>query len=481
MKKNGFVCRKKNGMEEKNLASAIFEVENDTHLLDYKTYDGVPIWMISRWYLLQDIIGGKLLDYESPERMRSVNTKMINYIFKTAKYNFSHKEMFNAKSIFLLATNRKTLINNKYYNRYVDHFYEEYPEQSLVIEQAPLDWEWPFPRVNADVYFDAIGRVEGEIRSRFYYKKDYVKVCEMLMLFCKRVKLLFDIRIQNKEFEYIAIYISKLIVSMRYQSIWLNKKLTKDTKVVIAVGSGFPHYYFTNRMLRRRGIISVELQHGYITKNNIMYNYADVLVNKAQVKAGIPDFILTYGEWWNSQMNCPIKKVSIGNPYHEYCIKKISQVSKKNRNILIIGVGENTRDYISLAAFLRKNIKDYHTKFRPHPGEMIKAIKIINEGGYSIELDKNIDIYTTLANTSIIIGEVSTVLFEAIGIVNRIIVSNTKYTHTYLPEHPFETFNTGEDLVKKINNPYNCKYFENEMLWAECWKENYRKFIDSII
>ena len=94
---DSFVERK---MEEKNLASAIFEVENDTHLLDYKTYDGVPIWMISRWYLLHDIIGGKLLDYESPERMRRVNTKMINYIFKTAKYNFSHKEMFNAKFFY---------------------------------------------------------------------------------------------------------------------------------------------------------------------------------------------------------------------------------------------------------------------------------------------------------------------------------------------------------------------------------------------
>lgn len=468
-------------MEQKNLAAIIFELENDRHLLDFKTYDNIPVWMIGRWYLLHDIIGGILLNYKSPRHFRTINFKMIGFLINVLAYNLTHKSNLKKKSIVLYSTNRKTIINDKFYNRYVDLLFEQFSSKSVVIEQALIDWEWPFPRKNEMIYFDTLGRITGELKGRLQYKKDYNTVRELLDYLKKRMNLLTNISLSDNEWTIIAIYLSKLIVAMRFQAEWLGRRIDKETKMVIAVGAGFPYYYFTNKLLKSRGIVSVELQHGYITKNNIMYNYAEKIVNDSRVVDGLPDYILTYGDWWNRQMNCPIKKISIGNPYHELCVKNIEKIKKNNQDIVIIGVGENTREYIKLSEYLSGNLKNYHIKFRPHPGEKNMALKLMQEEQININLDKNIELYQTLQATSIIIGEVSTVLFEAVGIVDRVLVWNTKYSQAYLPEHPFETFSSYEELVEKINSKNTLIYNRGDEFWCDNWEEKYIHFIKSSI
>lgn len=80
----------------------------------------------------------------------------------------------------MYSTNRKTIINDKFYNRYVDQLFEQFSSKSVVIEQALIDWEWPFPRKNEMIYFDTLGRITGELKGRLQYKKDYNTVRELL-------------------------------------------------------------------------------------------------------------------------------------------------------------------------------------------------------------------------------------------------------------------------------------------------------------
>lgn len=466
-------------MDQATLISKIFDIENDTKLLNYTTHDGVPIWMISRYHLLYKTAGGKLFGYKSSDRDRKVSVKIIAHILKVVIYNLKNRNINRDKEIFLYATNRKTVINGKFFNRYVDQLHSVFPEKSLVIEQALLGWEWPFPRVNHTVYFDTIGRIIGEIASKLFYKKDYAETYRMLEYFNSKMAGICGIELEEDEIKATAIYLSQLIVSMRFQSIWLKSKITKRTKAVIMIGAGFSYYYFLNRMLKNNNIISIELQHGYITKNNIMYNYAYKIVGDERVKKGLPEYILTYGNWWNEQMNCPMKKISIGNPYHEYCKKNAIRVNENNNNITVIGTGENTSKYIQLVDYLSTHFLNYRVKFRPHPGEFNKVKSIVKKRKNNIVLDEIPEIYESLSNTSIIIGEVSTVLFEAIGIVNKIIVWNTEYANAYLPDHPFESFSTYEELKKIIQSEKSVDYQENKF-WKGNWKESYRNFIKSI-
>lgn len=460
-----------------NVISKIFEVENDKELLNYVTYDKVPIWMISRYHLLYRLAGGKLLGYESENRNRKFSAKIIKNIMRTAVYNLTHKSITKDKTIYLYTTNRKTLVDKKYFNRYVDQLYDIYPEDSVVFEQPLLDWDWPFPRINNTVYFDTIGRIKGEIFSRLSYKRDYNEVYKMIKYFNARLIQICGMGLDKEEIKLHTNYIARLIVSMRYQSLWLERKLTSKTKVVVMVGAGFPFYYFLNRMLKEKEIISVELQHGYISKNNFMYNYAEKIVHDKRVQQGLPEYMLTYGSWWNGQMNCPIVKVPIGNPYREYCRNRIRKKNSYNRSITVIGTtGENINSYFELIEYL--GFTNYKIKFRPHPGDLDKAKRKVKENKSKIEIDDNPEIYETLSNTSILIGEVSTVLFEAIGIVNKILVWQTKYTNAYLPDHPFESFSSYKQLKEILLINKKVDYSVDDF-WEKNWKESYQRFIKS--
>lgn len=462
-----------------NISLKFFEIENDKKLLDFETYDGVPIWMISRWYLLYNVVGEKLLEFESIKRKRKANLDMVKFTMKAGLHNVKKRQ--SARDIILYSTNRKTFVDNRYFNRYVDQMYNIYEKDTLVIEQATIEWDWPFPRTSHNVCFDTVGRVFGEAASRVFYKRDLNEVRKMVKYFFDRVQNITGICIENSELAQIEIHLAKFIAAQRFQAKWLEKQLSHDTKIVITVGAGFPYYYFINKMLKERNVISAELQHGYITRSNIMYNYADAIVNDSRVKYGLPNFILTYGNWWNEQMNCPIEKIAIGNPYRMLSINEIKHVSTNNKNIVICGIGEDTEKYIELTYELSKRLSDYNIVFRPHPGEKDIAKRILANKGYSIMFDVNIDIYETLSNFGIVIGEVSTVLFEALGIVNSVILWDTEYSRTYLPDHPFKTFKNVEQLEKIIHTESNNDSIDGKMFWSENWEKNYKCFINKIL
>ena len=255
----------------------LFELENDRGLLDYSTYDGVPLWMMARQYMFL-FIKGKIEGIEYPVRNRRIETKMVKNVVLTQIHNYFDSNKGSTKEIILYTTNRKTILGGKYYNRYADFFSSVFPNKSLVIEQAMLDWEWPFPRWNENVIFDTIARIRGEILSRLRYRKDYPETYKLVQHFNKRCQQLFGIQLSQKEMVQCATHIAQLVVSSRHQAEWLENQLMDETKLVITVGAGFPFYYFVNRMLKRKKIVSVELQHGWITKNNTMYNYHPSIV-----------------------------------------------------------------------------------------------------------------------------------------------------------------------------------------------------------
>lgn len=461
------------------LIKDIFETENDSHLMSFKTKDGIPVWMIGKYYLMFNLLSSRVLQYKSPLRYRRVSFKMFSTLFKSFFHNLHNKKLKKNREIVLYSVNRKTLIDGKFFNRYVDFFAEAFKDQSYVIEQPILDWEWPFERKNENVYFDGIAKVNSELLGSVFKRKYYSVVSDMIDYYFKRVKNILGIEFTSKEVKNIKLYISKQVYIMRYMTKWIAKQLTNKTKIILMVGAAFPHSYPINVMLKKRGIISVELQHGYITSTNVMYNYANEVLKCDEIKAGMPDFMFTYGEWWNTQTNCPLKKIAIGNPYHDYCFKDL-QSNENQKIITVLGCNQNTEQYVKLTQFLSKNIQNYKIVFRPHPGESDEAKRISENLEYEINFDSNLDIYATLKESYMVISEVTTVLFEAIGLVKRIIVWETNYTKAFMPEHPFEKFNYIEELVGLINKPED-KNYEYTDFWSRDCIDNYKMFVKNML
>lgn len=458
----------------------LFETENDLHLMDFKTKSGIPVWMIGRYYLMDYIVSSKVFSSVAPVRHRRLSFKTMVFLMKAFFKNIKNWKLKNRRQIVLYSTNRKTLINNKFFNRYVDYFAKAKEDDSYIIEQAMLDWEWPYPRMNNNVVFDTIARVKSEIYGRFHKRRYYKVVTDLVEYYFERVKRILEISFTDREKFDIVKYISNLICVSEYMARWVEKRLTAATKIFIMVGAGFPYNYPINVILKKHNVISVELQHGYITKTSVMYNYADKILESNDIVAGLPDYFLTYGEWWNRQMNCPIKKISIGNPHHDYCLS-FNDVSHHNKkNIVVLGSGQNTDKYIELTESIMAKFQDFNVIFRPHPGEDSIAREIVDEKGSNVRFDENFEIYDTLKQAFVVISEITTVLFEAVGVVKKIIVWNNDYAKAFLPDHPFDSFERVEELQDIIYGDLDKEYKDCEF-WSEDCLQRYKNFVDLVL
>lgn len=457
----------------------IFSIEEDSEILKFRTYDDIPLWMMARYYFLYNVLFSRMLGFASPTRLREINGMTFSTVFKAAVHNTIHSAYKKEKQILFYTTNRKTIVESKYFNRYTDHLAMIYPDNTVTIEQALLNWEWPFPRVNNCVLFDVNSRIVGELKARFSYNRDIAQIIELVDYIVGKARELCGVRFDEADRETFVSYISKVVLSMRYQAEWIERQTTKETKIVIMIGGAYPFSYPINVVLKGKGIKTADLQHGYITKSNLMYNYSRGIVNHPDVIRGLPNYFLTYGEYWNTQFNCPSKKITIGNPYNDYSIKyDFDRTDDEPGYITLFGTGENTENYISLTEYLSIHVsKGYRVKYRPHPGERKYVEDYIKQKGINIEIDSNVEVYDSLKESDIIISEISTVLFEAVGIVKRILVWQTNYSLEYFPDPPFEVFSRFDDIMGLLDSDEKIPNYYRSEFWDSNWEQKYRDFV----
>lgn len=462
-----------------NYINKLFELENDKQLLSFKTYDEIPIYFMAKYYLMHDVMMCKLLNLKISGNDRKIDISAFKFVGKALFHNLSRKRLYQSKRIAFYSASRPTKIDGKFINRYTDFLALSTPNQSFTIEQTAMDWSWPFPRLNEAVIFDGVETIRERLVGRVT-KRDSTDINDFLNYFNNRAYDICNLKLTDEELVVSSKKISIVIASMRTRALWLDKVLPNETEILIAVGGGYPHNYPVNRMLKKRGIVSVDIQHGFITSSNLMYNFAPALESSDEAIVGSPDYFLTYGEWWNSQINIPSKKISIGNPYRDFCISNINYQETKKR-IMLVGCEINTEYYIDLALDISKQLPDSDVVFRPHPGEVFNTKRILKERELNVKLDNYKEIYESLNNTEVVISEVSTVLFEAIGIVDNIIVMNTEYSRAYLPVHPFVTCNNANEVVDYITTGEGIISSDTEDIWSTNWKNNYINFINGTI
>lgn len=88
------------------------------------------------------------------------------------------------------------------------------------------------------------------------------------------------------------------------------------------------------KIAKEIGIKAGEFQHGVITKSHPAYNYGEAVFKSEEYRKYLPNYLLTYGDYWNENMNTPVKKITIGNPHfwtnYEKYIRKEDRINNKN-------------------------------------------------------------------------------------------------------------------------------------------------------
>lgn len=466
-------------MEERN---PYFIVENDKKILEYKNSFDEPIWFYMRRYYFS------VLDRHISRNIHVIKAREINlvkitkYMLKALKYNFYQKRNFSKVSFIFYSVVQPIYIDDFYINKYTEAYVDIINNDCITIEDTPLDWCWIDKRKNKRVVLDGphllFSTAVSKLISKIYKNRKITE--ELYQYVLKRTIKLFKKSFSDEEKKMIIGATLEAMIRADIHSKWVLKICKKvNAKCVVMIGSSYLWNSRITRILKENGIVVADLQHGYIFKDNLVYDVSNEICDSYEIKKSTPNYYLSYGEWWNEQTNLPYeKKIPLGNPFREIKVNKFNSDIKKEF-VLIIGSTVNTEKHMQLAQNLSRNLSQYQIVFRPHPTERVEAQKIYEKKQMNFLLDCGNDLYSMLERTYILVSRCSTVLFEAYGLVKKIYVWNDYPDQLLYEKDDFIHFTTQSELLDLIKEGRMMKSKIN--FWNNRWYDNFMDFYNECI
>jgi hypothetical protein len=370
------------------------------------------------------------------------------------------------------------------FNRYTGYFTDFFKGDTWSTEGIPWD-DWPLTRANGKVsfWYPAIAYITllSYVMVRSIHKKLAI---ELVNIAEKRAQDLLGWEIGSKRKKWLIMACARNTVSYPLRKIYFERLLHRVRPKLCIVEAGcYGEMAVFNAMAKEHGCVVAEFQHGSVTAGHDAYNVAPLLAMHEKFRQTMPDYFLGYGKWWNNQFNAPVSRIVIGNPHREAQIRDSSPGKSCAKIILIIGEGFETQYYLDLCSKLAQVIPgEYRITFRPHPLErdLVKTLAPSQCKGFDVDLSK--DIFPALAQSYVVIAEVSTAAFDAVGLAERIFIWRTAKSKFSLPSHPFAELRDINDLVSQLAVPDAGKMSDTEVetIWATNWRERFKYFVEAI-
>jgi hypothetical protein len=207
--------------------------------------------------------------------------------------------------------------------------------------------------------------------------------------------------------------------------------------------------------LKGAGVRVAELQHGWIGPTHASYNYGTAGFD-TPLRNGLPDELLTFGDYWSQGLRFPGRITPIGKPHLEDAAGHASPLETR-REILVVS---STTDPVAMVDFvtrLRSCVDAQWTVvFRPHPSEFPTLSEryggLVDLAGVTI--DRRPDVYEALAVAAAVVGVASTVLFEARAFGCAVFVLESALTDYYVGDRLGDVVRgdaSAGDLARRID------------------------------
>ena len=455
-------------------------IENDQEILSFKSEEGFLIWPLIRIDFLNQIIFDQLRTELKPGKARKTSRLHKRRILYQSKLNNWIKLLRPHNDIVIMTSGTGLIKEGQAaFNRLTDHFASITPQKAITLEELN-DYRWPFPRVNNKVLIEEPGKIKIQKGINKVLDKHHGEQASRLLSYVEeQARNKFGWTLGEERRNSLLTALSRSIAGIEVAANYYRELFERiRPKLLLLEEACYGHFSIVNKVARELGIKIAEFQHGIIHPNHPAYNYSDFLcTNQEYFEKALPDYFLLYGQWWGEQVNIPdpIKKVVIGNPHRTEIVSNLDRKDSGGNNIVVLGNGFNVDQYTELILNLQRELGDqFEYYYRPHPGEKARE----NQGKVSdsnIRIDNSPDIYQMFARAKVVIAEGSTAMFEAIGLVDRIIVWDRLTDRRLLEDHPFESFKTIDDLVELLRSA-KMEYSASE-LWAESWRDKYKQFL----
>lgn len=458
----------------------LLKIENNKKLWEIKCpVTDLPIWPLIRIVYLREIISQKIYN-SSFSTISAKKSSIFNELYlyiKALNWNSKIiKEIGEIDVLFITNSVADININGSYKNRLTDEF-SIYAKNSLtLLEQHKR--KHPFPRLNSKILLRLPYQIKVIILSAIQNKLENNEANIIANLFFDEANKNINWNPNNLQKNKLIKFAKRKIRQLP-KELELYRKLLKKIKPkkIIGLGLGYGPMMPLLVASRELNIKTAEFQHGVISSGHDAYNFGNDCLKYQELKMMLPDDILLYGSWWESQFNMPINKIIIGNPERIEIEKKITNNIKKR--ILILGDGLDTFKYINLYYQISSLIESAEILFRPHPLERdtIKKLNLYNK----INIDSSGSIYEAFNNCDIIISEISTGLFDAIDFVPKILVWKTPKTTFNNIKYPFQEFTTIEEFYE-IYSSHSVGLISEDIknkIWNKNCVNNFKMYISN--
>lgn len=403
---------------------------------------------------------------------------------RAALHNLAHAPQ--RSSVMILATGAGLFEHNGFSrNRYTLYFSQALGGDVWSIEGL-FDYEWPLAREGGRLSFSLPGLTAIALFSRIAVTDAVRRIAgEVVERATSRANSLLGWRLDDARKKWLVTSCARQVAGYPQKRKWHMRWLERVKPRLLLVEEGCSgHMAVFNATSREYGAGVAEFQHGLVTGGHDVYNVAPVLERSEAYRRTLPEYFLGYGAWWNRQFNAPTQKVAIGNPHRTALLGRQVSVIKEQGMILVLGEGIETKSYLDFCRELASLLpSDFRVVFRPHPMERSRVFASTAGAGQGFHIDHEPDIYPSLARAEVVVAEVTTGLFEAVGLTPRIFVWNTVKSRFSLPNHPFATFDTAQDLARKVEKDGSAGIVSglaSEEIWASDWQGRFRGFTKSV-
>lgn len=468
-------------MKQKEYIKRFLTLEEKLNIWNDKDENKFPYWAILRHKIFSDI---QKKEENYPELIHAPTPKLkilFNNIFikiKTILLLIKKKDYdigFLIAGVNARIDERTGSFYDRIHQIYIDKF------KKPLILQIPYQGKLFFYTKKECIFDYSTFRILSFIISKFIILSKRKKIAIKKFIYEKVRKITNGYISTNVIYQYMKkMYKRHIAWTLIYKRL-LNQVFLKNKIFFIEDASYLSDKASLIYLLKCKRINVIEHQHGYIGPNHTAYNFSkDLIKNKEHpARKCLPDYLFLFGKFWKKKISVPYKFYYVG--LHSLNQKSIEYIKRNEyeKSICIISDG-TSREFMKKIAFvLAEEFPQYNIYLKLHPGE-IPFLKWSDEFAKyrNLKVIGFEEPYIYIRKCKIIIGNFSTLLFEAIAFGNKRIFIKQ---NDNVPDELGVKFNNIDALISFIKNKDIGKpLLKRKAVWVSDTEKKFEKFLKSL-
>lgn len=469
----------------------LLEFENNSKVLEYRfKYRNLLIWPYVRYAFflramtLKKEQMGLVLQKTSIDEQVAVSKKVFRKI-RDLFLALSTKRQIPRKDILFMTSNGANVKNSdgKMYNRLYDELALVFSSQTAMLEKCIEGYSSEnrvFPEIISARYMDYIIWLSSMLKRN---NKEDTKSIDTFLQYMRKE---FPDNLDDDFYFNIRKQLMRRARSLKTEDRLFRSLLVKmSPKLIFAENAcyGYDKAYKV-WIINDMKIPVYEIQHGRVCLSEIAYNYSELLLGNKEYHQFLPTEYLVMGDFWKDNLRIPIACRTLGNANFTENIRKMQDIQEVRGRILIILSGVISDSIIDITEALLEHLSEsYSIVVKGHPvycSGIKRFEKFDKFPNFSLSTKGNISEY--IAEAEYVIGDSSTVLYEAAGCGKTVFVYRNSMSELVISKNMGNWFDTPEELLYLLkNNADFVKSDHSEEYFNSHWRENYINLVHSVM